>query len=185
MTQDLRETAVGIAIKKGNIERAYRLITDLPVSARSARLFVEVAKSLVQAGELSSARQLIAYVHKAVTESSEDGSEKDDQLVGIANLGAQIDPKTGFGFMRSAVDAINAARDHFDGGYGVGMGGKVSLSGWYDYEDGFAALARADFDRALSLAQAITAKESSLMAQIAVCRGALTPTRNRFQEKVK
>lgn len=179
VTQDLRETAVAAAIKKGNIERAYWLIADFPVSARSARLLVEVAKSLLQASETSRARQLIASAHKSVTDWAGDNSEKDYQLFAIANIAAQIDPKMGFGFMRSAIDAINVAPDRSAGGYGVGLGGKVSVSDGYDYEDGFAALAREDFDRALSLAKTIKAKEPSLMAQIAVCRGALTPTRNR------
>ena len=41
------------------------------------------------------------------------------------------------------------------------------------FEAAFAALGRADFGRAWSLAQQLTARDISVLAQLAVCRGGL------------
>ena len=44
---------------------------------------------------------------------------------------------------------------------------------WLDFNESFPLLARADFDRALRLAQAIRSKEPAMLAQVAACRGIL------------
>jgi hypothetical protein len=51
------------------------------------------------------------------------------------------------------------------------------------FESTFAALARKDFDRALFLAQQLSDEETSVLAQLAVCRGGLYAVRDQGQAR--
>jgi hypothetical protein len=51
------------------------------------------------------------------------------------------------------------------------------------FESTFAALARKDFDRALFLAQQLSDEETSVLAQLAVCRGGLSAGRDQGQAR--
>lgn len=104
-------------------------------------------------------------------------------LLKIASSFSTFDVVRGFEVMQMAVKAINevAARPEsskrqqsLEASNASGAG-QFKLSELYDseFESTLAILARADFDRALLLAQQLSGKETSVVAQIAVCRGAL------------
>lgn len=103
-----------------------------------------------------------------------DGPYKARVLLEIAEMVARYDAPRGFETMQSAVKAVNAAdftplkpeernktRRVF-----------VTLE-MLNFKPGLTRLARADFDRALVLAQSLEKKETLVMAQLAVCHGAL------------
>ena len=100
-------------------------------------------------------------------------------LSGIAGSFTEFDARRGFEIMQMAVETINKVmalgeasepersnsgppEDHEPGELYVSR-----------FEDTFEALGRADFERALSLAQQLTATDISVLAQLAVCRGGL------------
>ncbi len=100
-------------------------------------------------------------------------------LVGIAGSFTAFDAKRGFEVMQMAVKAINevlAQREaseptrSYPGTAGEFETGELYGSG---FEAAFASLGRADFDRAWSLAEQLTARDISVLAQLAVCRGGL------------
>lgn len=95
----------------------------------------------------------------------------------VADAAARLDPIQGFEIMKSAVAAIN----HADAGSKSdrNAGFDVSL---LNFDQGFPLLARADFERTLSLAQGIEKKEASVIVQLAVCRGVLIKPREAPQE---
>jgi transposase len=106
-----------------------------------------------------------------------------NSLLKVANSFSAFDVTRGFEVMQAAVKAINedsarreevkralppAASDGSDAG-------QSKTGDLYDseFERALAVLARADFDRALLLAQQLSSKDTSVVAQIAACRGAL------------
>jgi hypothetical protein len=81
--------------------------------------------------------------------------------------------------MQTAVTAINEAlaqRDASEPAHSnPGAPGEYEASELYgsSFEATFAALGRADFERAWSLAQQLAAKDISVLARLAACRGGL------------
>ncbi|HVG18476.1 MAG TPA: hypothetical protein VNI02_05435, partial [Blastocatellia bacterium] len=112
-------------------------------------------------------------------------------LLKIASSFSTFDVVRGFEVMQVAVKAINDAsarredgkRDRAIEAAGAGGARRPRLSQLYDseFEGTLAVLARADFDRALLLAQQLSSKDTSVVAQIAVCRGALATQSARDQ----
>ena len=100
-------------------------------------------------------------------------------LVGIARSFTAFDAKRGFEVMQTAVKEINevlAQREASKPGRSnPGAAGEFEAGELYGsgYEAAFAALGRADFKRARSLAEQFTARDISVLAQLAVCRGGL------------
>jgi hypothetical protein len=102
-------------------------------------------------------------------------------LLRIASSFSAFDVVRGFEVMQTAVKAINEiAVTHDDGkrppsheATGGAERFKLSQLNDSEFESTLAVLARADFDRALLLAQQLSGKDTSVVAQIAVCRGAL------------
>ena len=100
-------------------------------------------------------------------------------LSGIARSFTEFDARRGFEVMQMAVETINKVM-----ALGEASEPERSNSGAPEeyepgelygsrFEDTFEALGRADFERALSLAQQLAATDISVLAQLAVCRGGL------------
>jgi hypothetical protein len=103
-------------------------------------------------------------------------------LLKIASSFSAFDVVRGFEVMQTAVKAINEiAGKQEESKRAQPLEASAALDKerfkgvLYDseFESTLAVLARADFDRALLLAQQLSGKDASVVAQIAVCRGAL------------
>jgi hypothetical protein len=104
-------------------------------------------------------------------------------LSGIAGSFTAFDVRRGFEVMQMAVQAVNEVTAQSEasqpGSSRSGGAEACELSKLYgsSFEATFAALGRAGFERALSLAQQLAARDISVLAQLAVCRGGLaTPS---------
>jgi hypothetical protein len=100
-------------------------------------------------------------------------------LIATAGSFTAFDARRGFKVMQTAVTAINEAlaqRDASEPAHSnPGAVGEYEASELYgsSFEATFAALGRADFERAWSLAQQLAAKDISVLARLAACRGGL------------
>jgi hypothetical protein len=100
-------------------------------------------------------------------------------LIGTAGSFTAFDARRGFKVMETAVTAINEALPQRDASEPAhsnpGAVGEYEASELYgsSFEAAFAALGRADFERAWSLAQQLAARDISVLAQLAACRGGL------------
>jgi len=100
-------------------------------------------------------------------------------LSGIAGRFTAFDARRGFEVMQTAVEAINKVMaqseasesrcSNPDARVEYELGDLNDSS----FEATFAALGRVDFERALSLAQQLAARDISVLGQLAVCRGGL------------
>lgn len=101
-------------------------------------------------------------------------------LIGIAGSFTEFDARRGFEVMQTAVKAINEVLAQREASEpersNPGAAGEFETGELYGsvFEAAFAALGRADFGRARSLAQQLTTRDISVLAQLAVCRGGLS-----------
>jgi hypothetical protein len=103
-------------------------------------------------------------------------------LVSIADVAAELDPDRGFIQMTTIVREINqsSARSHETTGTESGQDiavrradSDVAIANTLLQGKAFTHWARADFDAALARAQSIQPRQSSIAAQLGVCRGML------------
>ncbi len=100
-------------------------------------------------------------------------------LFGIAENFTAFDARRGFKVMQTAVEATNQVLAQRGASTPArsnpGAAGEVEAGDLYgsSFEVTFAALGRADFERAWSLARQLTARDISVLAQLAACRGGL------------
>ncbi len=144
---------------------------------------VTLAGAALKSGVISRATELLNEAEKAAS-GLRPLSARARCMLKIAGAFSSFDLVRGFEVTQSAVKAINdAARLGDDtslrsseAGQGSGASGKMSLDQLHEagLEQLLTALARSDFERALYLAQQIAAKETSVAAQLAVCRGGLS-----------
>ncbi|MFP5264005.1 MAG: hypothetical protein ACLGJB_19155 [Blastocatellia bacterium] len=137
---------------------------------------VLASKDRVRAAELLNEAE--GYSVKARPATSRANS-----LLKVANSFSAFDVTRGFEVMQAAVKAINEDSARREEGKhsrppaasGASGDGQPDPGELYDseFERTLAVLARADFDRALLLAQQLSSKDTSVVAQIAACRGAL------------
>ncbi|HXG64668.1 MAG TPA: hypothetical protein VNO70_06145 [Blastocatellia bacterium] len=172
-TSTLGEIAASIALKKGDAERAYSYIRESPDSADRLHLLIAIADRFAAKKEYEKARWLLREAEKLISKAT-DARDNAHALILIADVAVSIDPSLGFQAMKSAVEADNHITRSNDFGHGIGEDGKIILGMTrFDRGQSFSLLARADFNRALQLAQQIRDKEASVVAQLAVCRGIL------------
>lgn len=108
--------------------------------------------------------------------------QRADSLIKIASTFAAFDVGRSFEVLQSAVKAINELINQQRDSEGKSSAVRAdatqtfTFDGLYagSFESMLATLAKADFDRALVLAQQLTPEEASLIAQLAVCRGGLS-----------
>jgi hypothetical protein len=103
-------------------------------------------------------------------------------LVSIADVAAELDPDRGFIQMTTIVREINqsSARSHetadTESGQDIAIrraDSDAAIANTLLQSKTFTYSARADFDAALALAQSILPQQSSIAAQLGVCRGVL------------
>jgi hypothetical protein len=161
-----RYYAAIFAIGKGDLDIAHKFGKAIADLERRAYVFSQMAQALQDKKEIGRATEIIREAVQSI------GSEKSDfdkglAMLAIAGAAARLDPSLGFEIMRSTVEIINLAR------LDALPNGTKLVVGWFDFNESFPLLARSDFDHALQLAQAIKAREASMLAQVAACRGLL------------
>jgi hypothetical protein len=180
----LRPGAIHQAIEGGDTERAYKYTSGVTDLSQHIRILQEIARKMVDKKEDDRAVEVVNESIRLIQNLS-DKSGRAEALLALAGTAARLSPGKGFDVMQSAVDAINRAE------FGPHWTGQTTykktkldeppqtireVNGLEDLEfsASFPILARADFSKALALAQAIRMNEASLLAQLAVCRGALS-----------
>lgn len=183
------------ALKKKDVETAYRYSKELPDLQQRALVFGQIVRILFAKKDTVRAMEVLSDAEKSIGKADE-GPEKARALLIIAGAAARLDPMRGFEVMRTAVKAINHASfvPQWQNDLTTTTGGSSRMTGitfglnTLNFDQVFPLLARADFDGALLLAQAIEKKEASVLAQLSVCRGALNKLRapqDKEKEKSK
>lgn len=140
-------TLLGAAAGASDTSRASELLNDAEASAVKTRPSIERARSLVKiAGSFAAFDKVRSFevLQSAVKALNEQISRLEDSKDPQSEARAAANRSL-------ALDELMAA----------------------SFEATLAALAREDFERALSLAQQLTGEEASVIAQLAVCRGGL------------
>lgn len=178
----LRMQAAVRALAKGDAEKALRYAREISEPIQRASLFALVAQKLAEKKENARALEIVSEAQR-LTERADDNAAKTQALLTLAAVAAPLDAERGFEAAGAAVSSINntetnakragekksavaAFAQAFGGAFGVDL---------LNFDQSLGALARADFERGLSLAQTIRTKEVSVIAQLAVCRAALAP----------
>ena len=182
----LRPGAVYLALKHGETERAYKLAGDVTKLEEQIRIFLDIARKMIEKGEKRRAEVVVDETAGLIQHlTSADG--KAEKLLELAAIAVQLDSVRGFAITRSAVDATNSAE------FGPHWSAQdtykrtatpdppravASVAGleYLRFDESFSALARGNFDKALALARTIRMNEASMLAQLAVCRGVLVPS---------
>jgi hypothetical protein len=101
----------------------------------------------------------------------EPSAERAQALLSVANSFTSFDTVRAFEVMQSAIKGLNQVLLAADSSAPQPANGSVYAAG---LEGTLSSLARADFDRALLLAQQLNSKDASIIAQLAVCGGGLS-----------
>lgn len=165
-----------------NLEDALAIAYRIEDGTERVDALVTLAGAALRSGVISRATELLNEAEKGAS-GLRPLSARAMCLLKVAGAFSSFDMVRGFEVTQAAVKAINdAARLGDDrplrpseAGQGSVESGRMSLDQLYEagLEQLLTALARSDFERALYLAQEISAKETSVAAQLAVCRGAL------------
>jgi hypothetical protein len=167
-------------------DEAWRAAAEIPRLEQRSEVLVTVALAAADAKDLGRASELLNKAADVVAKSGTTATpEKARSLVRLAEAYARVDPVRGFEVMQSAIAALNTAvrvdapeATPLDAEAGVrsprARNGQRAASAQVESGlQGLAALARFDYFRALGLAQSVDDKALSILAQLAVARGAL------------
>jgi hypothetical protein len=194
----LASQAAFTAIDKRRYDEARRIALDVPSLETRASVYTRLASAALRDNDrqraveaLDDAERLLGKADVVAT------SDKASALVTVANAYARVDVVRGFEVMRTAVDAVNKAKAREetvpawnDSGTtfesGPALGYRMQL-GRYDGSPGLEVLAKTDYFRALSIAQAYDDRPLSILAQLAVVRGVMgqTPEPKKAAPRVK
>ena len=168
----------------GDFDRAEELISEIPYRSTRMWMFQSLISVTFQKDKGRAAEMLSEANRRAG--KTENGVERALELISLARAAGGIDTNRGFEEMRLAIDALNNAgitpeweKYEETETASVGERGKtiirvnVGLGALFGNPD-FQWLGNVDFDRGLVLAQQVQVREASAIAQLAVCRGALT-----------
>ena len=180
----LRLGAVNSSVSGGEIEQAYRYAVGALDVRQRAALLGRIANALIDKKDTSQALRILDEAEQLIGRAAE-GRDKAQAVLTLANARARIDPVRGFENMEAAVKAFNRAA----AGAGEAKPAKPSDAIFSamisrmlgaeapDFERGFSALARSDFNRALELARSLEDDHQAAPAQLAVCHSVLLKTR--------
>jgi hypothetical protein len=174
--------AVGKALEEKHPDEAYRYARELSDTRQRCAAFVMVARHYQQAGNLQAALDLLTEAERAV-ERLHDSPEKASALLAIANATASMDPQRGYDLLLYAIHTINRTElDFTNPSVPLLNQGKLNLGGLTNrslgvdspkLDEGFLALGRWDFDKALELSRNFRQKSAAILAQIALCKSVL------------
>ncbi|PYP90235.1 MAG: hypothetical protein DMF61_00570 [Blastocatellia bacterium AA13] len=177
----VRMFAAMAALAKGDTETALRHARAIGNPQQQVNMFIAVLNKFLEKKDTIAAGTLLIEAEKLLLKLENTG-EKASALVVLAASAARFDSIRGFEIMTSAVEAINHSKiadfqmDQFSKSANSGLEGYVADTLGLtsaSFSQTFPQLASLDFEHALMLAKSIESKEGSVMAQLAVCRGAL------------
>lgn len=154
------------AVEKGDDETALRLAQKLSDPRCQTPVFLRVARRFEEKKEPQRAVEVLRRAAQVVADDTNERGRA-QALLALANAATSLDASYGFELMESAVAAFNRAEA------GKKQEDESNLDS-REFEQGLAALAGTDFDRARQLARAIECREASLVAQLAVCAARLS-----------
>ena len=166
------EDAVALARRIGDEPSRVELLVMLAVSARATQNITR-AIDLLNEAETASVK-------------ARPSIDRARSLIRIAYSFSAFDTVRSFEVLQSAIKAINEVikqQEQSRDESATAMRNKTAQTFTLDdlyaasFETTLAALAKADFDRALFLAQQLAGEEASVIAQLAVCRGGLVERR--------
>ena len=163
-TENFRVRAAEAALAKSDLDNAYRYGQDVVEPYQRIEIIKRVLLALVEKKDNTRANAILDEALKGVAKDDDVRSRRANALVTFAEIAFRVNPERGFEIMKSAVEALNRARM---------SDGKAYVVDIYEFDSNLLLLARVDFAKALTLAQLLN-DENSLLAQLAVCRGALT-----------
>ena len=163
----MRELATYNAIEKGNLSEAYRFAKDLPDVSDRAKLFSQIALKAYEQSEIQRANELLSAAEKLIPKTA-GTYEQVSALLQVTSTKAAMNWGQAFESAKAAVEAINNLYAQ-----GAAKRGMDYFQNTDAFQKNLGALANHDFQRALSLAQAIKNKEVSVNAQLSVCASVL------------
>lgn len=162
--------AAVVATNQGEFDAAQRLAREVPSLPQCALAFAQLATALGERNDFARAAAALSEAEQLIGKA--DGAQGQvAALLIIAGAAARLDPLRGFEALQSVVLALNHSEAETQAG-----GAKQEEAHASALEQTLSALAAADFDRALLLAQSLSNRELSVTAQLAACRGALLKT---------
>jgi tetratricopeptide (TPR) repeat protein len=176
----VRYQAATSLLGKGDVEGAVLYAKSVSEVRQRASLFAKIARELLNKKDVARASAVLTDAREA-TRKADAGAEKAQALLILAEAEIRLDPARGFEVMEAAIKEFN------DADSGSGQKAKVAPGGFNlsamltqafkletpDFGPSFSLLARADFNRAMQLAQMLKKKERAVLAQLAACRSVL------------
>jgi hypothetical protein len=156
-------------IKLRRLDDASREIERVPDPARRATLLIQVALVARSKGDVVTALNRLLEAGREARRCERAGPRL-QALFSVAAASVDVDELSAFEAMRAAIDAVNKAVLA-----NVASRGETTAlaPASLNFHATLARLARADFDRALLLAQSFDARGYRAMAVLAVCKGGL------------
>lgn len=162
------------AVSRDNIDEALRYARDIEFSPQRVLIYQKVAEKLIAQKDYQRATEILSEIERWLEASAED-AKKAGGLLEVAALVSSFDPTRGFEVTKLAVKAINNT-DFKPPARKSEVHIKIDS---LDFATAFAPLARADFERALLIAQSIQKKEAAIIAQVEICKAALVGTQSK------
>jgi hypothetical protein len=170
----VRLQGVTDAIGKADYETAYRYAKDVPRLQQRIYAFGQLSTALFDKKDRQRALEVLSDA-EALTSRAENGPDKARAMLTLAGAVAHIDGIRGFETMKSAINAINRTSLTLTPAGYLTVGGRgAGPLNTFNFNDAFTPLALSDFEGALLLAQSLERKEAAVLAQVAICRSALT-----------
>ncbi|HKE04215.1 MAG TPA: hypothetical protein VKE91_09150 [Blastocatellia bacterium] len=175
----IRNSAVIHATDKGDVDAAYRYAKGISDPFDQTKALCRIARKSFEKSDLQRATELINEAEKIIAKSRPN-LKKVFTLLDVASAITIINPAHGFEAVNVIIEVINQISSGKSQSDGMDF---IRDSDTFD--ESLGALARADFQRALRLALAITDSDVSMLAQLAVCRGVLFEPKERRGESGK
>jgi hypothetical protein len=160
------------ALQKGEIEEADRWTRRIEFLPQRVAASISLANKLRAQREADRARAVLEEGWESVTKAP-NSPLKAKALLTLTAAMTPHDPERGFTFLFSAVKTIGGTDFSPPDTTETSRVAQVTLD-TLDFGAVFSPLSRIDFDRAMHAAQSLMPVEASLLAQVIVCRQALT-----------
>lgn len=181
----VRFQAASSSLNKGDIDSAIRYAKSVPDVRQRAFLLAKIVRTLFDKKEPARASEILTDAEQMIRKADE-GAQKAQAMLIITEIETRLDPMHGFDVMEATIKAFNDADFKTDDKTkpvpSVGFNLSAMLTKAFkletpDFAPSFSLLARADFNRALLLAQTLKRKDRAVLAQLAVCRSVLAQNR--------
>jgi hypothetical protein len=162
----------------GQLDGAVAVARRIEDGAARASLLTSLAGAALASGDGARVNALLGEAASCAL-AARPSMARALALSGIAGSFTVFDARRGFEVMQMAVEALNEVTAQSEasqpGCSSSGAAGAYEPTEIFgsSFEATFAALGRADFECALSLAQQLAATDISVLGQLAVCRGGL------------